>query len=241
MSPFLDARGAEGAKHPSRNGPLLTHLPPCVFQPVKGSKYIYVARNPNDCAVSFYHFLNGFQQRDFVDFDEFLTLFLSGKVPYGDYFDHLLFWYGRREDSNIHFVTYEQLKQDTREEVLKMADFLGAEHGTALRQDETLICKVLEACRLDNMRTFIKENPVDRFQRATHVLCAASGESNEALKNHEEVGGEIRNTSDFLRKGVVGDWKGYFTREQMEKTKAWIEEKTQGSDVMNLWQDFGLP
>nr|XP_037274748.1 sulfotransferase 1C3-like [Rhipicephalus microplus] len=52
--------GAEAAENPSRSGPIMTHLPPTVLQPVQECKYIYVTRNPYDCAVSFYHFIKGF-------------------------------------------------------------------------------------------------------------------------------------------------------------------------------------
>ncbi|KAL1485188.1 hypothetical protein MTO96_032106 [Rhipicephalus appendiculatus] len=45
----------------------------------------------------------------------------------------------------------------------------------------------------------------------------------------------------FIRKGIVGDWRTHFTPEQIANTKAWIEEKTKGTDVMQLWSDIGLP
>ncbi|XP_065294492.2 sulfotransferase 1C2-like [Dermacentor albipictus] len=170
MSPFLDARGADAAENRPERGPILTHLPSGVLEPVHWAKYIYVARNPYDCAVSYYHFLKGFTPKAFPNFDDFLAIFLSGKVPYGDYFDHLLSWYGYRGDANVLFLTYEKLKTDGRTQLLKIADFLGKEHGTALRQDEALLRRLLDACRLDKMKTLIKDNPVDRFKSETPKL-----------------------------------------------------------------------
>ncbi|KAL1472159.1 hypothetical protein MTO96_039497, partial [Rhipicephalus appendiculatus] len=140
--------GAGAAQDPSRTGPLTTHLPLKVLKLVDNAKYVYVARNPYDCAVSYYHFLKGLTPKTVTDvsFESFLKLFLSGKVIYGDYFDHLLPWYERRNDANVLFITYEQLKADTKAQVLKIADFLGEDHGAALREDDALLQKVLHTC-----------------------------------------------------------------------------------------------
>ncbi|NWI25159.1 ST1A4 Sulfotransferase, partial [Sula dactylatra] len=57
------------------------------------SKVIYVARNPKDVAVSFYHFhrLAKFLP-DPGSFDNFLTQFLEGTVHYGSWFKHVKGW-----------------------------------------------------------------------------------------------------------------------------------------------------
>ncbi|KAL1484251.1 hypothetical protein MTO96_032680 [Rhipicephalus appendiculatus] len=85
LCPFIDMAGAEVAKDPARTGPIFTHLPMRVFPPIKYARYIYVARNPYDCAVSFYHFLKGMTPKDFPDvsFEAFLPPFL---VRQGEYF-----------------------------------------------------------------------------------------------------------------------------------------------------------
>ncbi|XP_070385989.1 sulfotransferase ssu-1-like [Dermacentor albipictus] len=94
MSPFIEMTGASAAENPLRNGPVMTHFPYNVLRPVDKAKYIYVARNPYDCAVSFYHFIKGLTPKTVTDvsFEKFLNLYLAGKVLYGDYFDHLLPW-----------------------------------------------------------------------------------------------------------------------------------------------------
>lgn len=243
LSPFIDMIGAEAAENPSRSGPIMTHLPPSVLQPVQECKYIYVTRNPYDCAVSFYHFIKGFTPKTVTDvsFEKFLSMFLKGKVIYGDYFDHLLPWYLRRGDDNVLFLTYEQLKEDTKGQVLKIADFLGDQHGAALREDETLFQRILDACSLENMKMFFKDPPAERIKlivKAEPQVCPKSTEpSNKVaerkVENHEGSG--------FVRKGIIGDWRNCFSPEQIDQTKAWIASKTSGSDVMELWRDLDLP
>lgn len=242
MSPFVDARGAEAAENRPTKGPIVTHLPRNVLQPRHCAKYIYVARNPYDCAVSYYYFLKGFTPNTFPDFGSFLAMFLSGKVPYGDYFDHLLSWYERRKDANVLFITYEELKTDSRAQFLRIADFLGNEHGRAMRQDEALLRHVLDSCRLENMKAFIKYNPVDRFQTENCKVCTEKEQSTNVIDNAAIIKDpDSKIAPAFLRKGIVGDWKNHFSSEQLEKTKAWISEKTAGSNVMSLWHSVDLP
>lgn len=47
--------------------------------------------------------------------------------------------------------------------------------------------------------------------------------------------------SGYVRKGVVGDWRNHFTKEQLDITKAWIAEKCKNSAVLELWADLDLP
>uniref|UniRef100_A0A1E1XIL0 Putative sulfotransferase n=1 Tax=Amblyomma aureolatum TaxID=187763 RepID=A0A1E1XIL0_9ACAR len=242
MCPFLEMMGVEVAEKPSRIGPLVTHLPMSAFQPVENAKYVYVARNPYDCAVSYYHFLKGATPKTITDvsFERFLSMFLNGKVIYGDYFDHVIPWYDRRHDDNVLFITYEQLKADTREQVLRIGDFLGKEHGNALRQDDVLLERVMDACSFENMKVFFKEKPAERAKKIAETAKQKS-ERVEILLAFPIDKEEMHEGSGFVRKGIVGDWKNYFTPEQIERTKAWIARKTQGSDVMTLWEHCGLP
>ncbi|KAH8028641.1 hypothetical protein HPB51_017859 [Rhipicephalus microplus] len=196
LSPFIDMIGAEAAENPSRSGPIMTHLPPTVLQPVQECKYIYVTRNPYDCAVSFYHFIKGFTPKT---------------VIYGDYFDHLLPWYLRRGDDNVLFLTYEQLKEDTKGQVLKIADFLGDQHGAALREDETLFQRILDACSLENMKVFFKDPPAERIKLIVKAEPEACPKSTEPSNKVAERKVENHEGSGFVRKGIIGDWRNYFS------------------------------
>ena len=77
---------------------LKTHLPYQMMpggDPAKSvAKYIYIARNPKDVAVSlFYHI---FRFKEFMfdgDWNSFFELFMKGEVECGSWFDHVLEWW----------------------------------------------------------------------------------------------------------------------------------------------------
>lgn len=241
-SPFMEMMGAEAADRMPRPGLLKTHLP-FKFQPYSPqAKYIYVTRNPYDVCVSFYYHLKGMTPKTVdVTFSKYCKLFIGGKISFGDYFDHLLSWYAHRNDPNVLFFTYEQLKKDTNFWTLKIADFMGDQYGKRLREDAVLLGKVIDASSLKNMQGIFND------QMRTLVKDMLSLSPDKAIKSmevyremiaHEEP---LHEDIGFVRKGVIGDWKSHFTNEQLEDMKAWITEKTKGSDVMNLWKDLDLP
>ncbi|XP_065294416.1 sulfotransferase ssu-1-like [Dermacentor albipictus] len=241
-SPFMELMGAEAAIRMPRPGLLKTHLPFRMQPYSPQAKYIYVTRNPYDACVSFYYHMKGMTPKNVdVSFARFCKLFLEGKTSFGEYFDHLLSWYAHRNDPNVLFFTYEQLKKDTNFWTLKIADFMGEQYGKKLREDPALLRKVIDASSLknmqgifnDQMRTIVKD-----MLNLTPDRAIKSMEVYREMLAHEEP---LHDADGFVRKGIVGDWKAHFTNEQMEDMKAWIAKKTDGSDVMDLWKDLELP
>ncbi|KAL1485198.1 hypothetical protein MTO96_032116 [Rhipicephalus appendiculatus] len=135
-----------------RPGVLKTHFPfnKQPYSPL--ARYIYVTRNPYDVCVSYYYHMNSrMSKKSHASFDRFFKLFIAGKVSYGDYFEHLLSWYEHRNDPNVLFFTYEQMKEDTVFWTLKIADFIGEQYGKKLREDLGLLRKVIDAANFKNM------------------------------------------------------------------------------------------
>lgn len=48
-------------------------------------------------------------------------------------------------------------------------------------------------------------------------------------------------TADFLRKGIIGDWKNHFTPDQTRRMKERIAVTSKNSAFMSLWKDINLP
>uniref|UniRef100_A0A8D0DN13 Sulfotransferase n=1 Tax=Salvator merianae TaxID=96440 RepID=A0A8D0DN13_SALMN len=75
-------------------------------------KVVYIARNPKDVLVSYFHFskvLVRMEQEH--DFGKFMERFLAGKVVPGSWLDHVEGWYTHRDDFNILFLTFEDIKR----------------------------------------------------------------------------------------------------------------------------------
>uniref|UniRef100_A0A0K8RNH3 Putative sulfotransferase n=1 Tax=Ixodes ricinus TaxID=34613 RepID=A0A0K8RNH3_IXORI len=201
----------------------------------KEAKYVYVARNVKDCCVSFYHHTRGLPGYRFKNgsFDDFFDLFIKGETDFGDYFDHLLSWYAHRNDPNVFFTTFEDLKKDTRGIVLKMARFLGEEYAKMLEDDPEILKQVLDKSSIAYMKQTVDMQP----EQVQKLVSENPQLVPQSVRNMllEEDGSP--SSMQFIRKGVVGDWKGHFTPEQIKRMQARIEEKTKGSDVMSLWAE----
>ncbi|XP_072143036.1 sulfotransferase 1E1-like [Dermacentor andersoni] len=98
--------------------------------------------------------LSSFEYQD-ATFEEFVNVFVSGNFGYGDYFEHVASAYKLRQKPNVLFVTYEEMKKDTRDVILKVAHFLGERYGRALLEDETLLHKALESSKPEHMRSVV--------------------------------------------------------------------------------------
>lgn len=89
------------------------HVIPMSKDESKRSKYIYVARNPRDVAVSYYHFVLSFGADSYFNgtWRFFVKLFLEGKNSCGLWSDHVLPWWEHKDEPHILFLKYEDLKK----------------------------------------------------------------------------------------------------------------------------------
>ncbi|XP_065291002.1 sulfotransferase 1A1-like [Dermacentor albipictus] len=215
-----------------------THLPLRKEKLNKEAKYIYVARNPWDVCVSLYHHMCDMSMYRFEDgtFDDFVEAFLTGSHGYGCYFEHVMQGYSLKDEPNVLFLTYEELKKDPRSTVLRLAGFINERYGKMLRQDKAEgidhLDVILARSSAENMRRVmvfdLSKHPVPEVDKQLKMLDISSRAAYEGdPKRHS-----------FIRKGAVGNWKQHFTREQLSLMEATIAKKTRGSDVMKLWNDI---
>ena len=79
------------------------HTTPC--------KYIYIARNSKDVAVSLF-FHNRARSLPDIEWDAFWKKYIEGDLYFGNYFDHLVSWWPHRNDENMLFLKYEDMKKN---------------------------------------------------------------------------------------------------------------------------------
>ncbi|XP_068941628.1 sulfotransferase 2B1-like isoform X1 [Petaurus breviceps papuanus] len=171
---------------------LTTHFPAkLLIHNLKNSKarVVYMARNPKDVLVSYYHFhkLAKFLP-DVGSFEDFFDQFLEGKVNFGSWFNHIKDWLGVQQELNFFLITYEDLSQDPRQAIQNLSNFLG---------------QPLEPKELENILHY----------------CSFSFMSKNDQLNYSLTSPEVFDHSigKFMRKGVTGNWKEYFSPEQNAK------------------------
>ncbi|XP_029792926.1 sulfotransferase 1C4 isoform X1 [Suricata suricatta] len=184
--------GLEQAEQMPSPRTLKTHLPIQMLPPSfleKNCKIIYVARNPKDNMVSYYHFQK--MNKALPDpgtWEEYFETFLAGKVCWGSWHDHVKGWWKAKDQYRILYLFYEDLKKNPKHEIQKLAEFIGK------NLDYEVLDKILHHSSFDVM----KQNP---------------------MANYTTIPTEIMNhsISPFMRKGTVGDWKNHFTVAQNER------------------------
>ena len=172
-------------------------LPESVFN--SGAKVLYVSRDPRDACVSYYHFFRMTKIEQYRGtFAEFRDSFTRDAVLYGPYREHVK---GYLEHSDtVLCLTYEQMHQDRASVVRKVAEFL----DVALTDAD--VDNIVENTSFEVM----KRNPDTNFQQWV---------KNGMFPQPDE--------GTFMRKGVVGDWKNYFTEEESEAFMNWRNEEVQ--------------
>jgi hypothetical protein len=165
-------------------------------------KYIYVARNGKDVAVSYYYLYrshNGYKGT----FAEFIDRFLLGKVEFGSWFQHVKGWRAHRADANVLFLHYEDLLHDLEGCLRKIISFCGLE--IPLERFPA----ILERCSF----AFMKEHE-SQFDHLMGTLW--------------EQGLQLKS---FLRKGRSGDWKVYLNPQQEARFEAMFRKQLSGSRI----------
>jgi len=162
----------------------------------KNCKIIYVARNPKDVMLSYYFFA---RMMTFASYRgtliEFFNKFIKNEVFYAPYWDHVYEFWNRRNNENILFIKFEDLRKDLKSEIKRIAAFLD---------------KGLTDDQVDSL--------------AHHVSFTQMASNPSVNYSHwDDLGLRHKDESTFFRKGIVGDWKNYLTKEMSDTMDQWIK------------------
>ena len=184
---------------------LKSHFPydtlPCGSPSRTPGKFVYVVRNPRDVAVSYFHHDRAFPLYPLYEWNDYFEKFLKGDLDFGNYFDHVLSWWAHKDDDNVLFLKYEDMKKDLPSAVAAIAKFIGQDIS------KELVEEIAQKTTFENMK---KDNSANY----------------EWMKHRRRP-----NASDFMRKGAVGDWKNYFTPEQIARLDAVYEKKLKQTGI----------
>ncbi|EDV98133.1 sulfotransferase 1C4 [Drosophila grimshawi] len=98
-------------------------IPPSVLE--KKCKIIYVARNPKDVAVSYYHLNRLFRTLGYCgDFERYWRYFQRGLNPWLPYYSHIKEAKQQRDLPNVLYLNYEDMLVDLPGAIMKIGNFL---------------------------------------------------------------------------------------------------------------------
>ncbi|XP_013180694.1 PREDICTED: sulfotransferase family cytosolic 1B member 1-like isoform X5 [Papilio xuthus] len=197
--------GSEQASKMASPRFIRTHLPLSFLPPtlLDSTKVVYVARDPRDVAVSYYHLSRDFQSFIFNgDFKTYWSLFIRDLVYWSPFFEHVKEAWQMRHHPNMLFLFYEELLQDLPATLQRVATFLGKEY----RADQ--IEELSTHLKFENF----KNNPsVGIYDMKEYGMMASKGE--------------------FVRKGKSGGWRDYFDEDMTREAQLWIDNNLQNTDM----------
>lgn len=165
---------------------------------------IYVARNPKDLCVSYYHYcllVHGLVGT----FEDFCEIFLNDSAPIGPVWPHMLDFWNMRHERNVLFLKYEDMKKDLASTISMCAKFLGVENSIT-DKDVAQMCDHLQ---------------FDRMQKNPAVN----------IKSFLTLNGDKEKNVQFIRKGQIGDWKNYMSSELSDRFDEWTRKNTEGTGL----------
>ncbi|CAL8260309.1 unnamed protein product [Boreogadus saida] len=205
----LQGKGKEFVEAPSprlRVTHLPYHLMPHALSQKKG-KVIYVARNPKDVLVSYFHFHKFATMLETPkDFNHFFEKFIRGDVYGNSWFEHTKSWYAHQDNMQFLFITYEEMIQDLRSSVKRISSFLGK------NLTDAQLTEVVKHSTFKNMRV---------IPQANYEMVP------DDLLNHHN--------GKFMRKGTIGDWKNHFTVNQNEIFDQIFQKEMKEFPVSFVW------
>ncbi|KAK7873232.1 hypothetical protein R5R35_011312 [Gryllus longicercus] len=162
----------------------------------KKPKIIYVAREPKDTAVSFFYHEQLFTSFS-GDRDFFFECFYEDIVAYTPLWEHMLDFWKMKDEPNILFNTYEEMKKDLPDVIRRTAKFLGK---SITEEQVARLAEHLDFKQMKQNRAVNLEDTLAKIGRTR----------------------DDKGEKGFIRKGVVGEGR----REMSPEMVARFDERT---------------
>ena len=122
-----------------------THMPYWMLRPSKDSRILFVTREPRDTFVSCYHHFE-LVRRFRSSFDRFMGRIVSGRGGFMSWYQYMRGWMPHRNDANVLWLRYEDLRKDLEGQARRIAAFLN------VPVPEERLPGILEQCSFESMR-----------------------------------------------------------------------------------------
>ena len=202
-----------------------SHMPykrmPCGLPNSTPCKYIYIARNPKDVATSFYHHYRRTHVPG-IEWKEFFKYLLVGKVEFGDYFDHVLGWWAHKDDDNVLFIKFEDLKRDPVMIITQIATFMGYSHLSL-----EVIKDIAEKTAFDKMQENDTVNYSWRSSKCPQATLFIVWEPAPS----SPCEGAAPQTTLLMCQGQVDDWKTQFSDEDSQYLDKIYHDRLSGTGL----------
>uniref|UniRef100_A0A023F6T1 Putative sulfotransferase n=1 Tax=Triatoma infestans TaxID=30076 RepID=A0A023F6T1_TRIIF len=184
-----------------------THLPLSLMPPnlLDTCKVVYLARNPFDVAVSFYHLSKLLKSIDYQsDFEKYWELFEKDLIMYSPYWEHIQEGWERRNHPNFLFFFYEDLLRDLHGNIRKICTFLNKQ------------------MTVDEIETLADHLHIDNFRKnctATSKISKIKGMINPGAQG-------------FIRRGKIGGNVEFNDVKIKLRAEKWFKESLAKTDIV---------
>ena len=171
-----------------------------------GGRYIYVIRDPKDAVVSAYRFLEGwFFATGSIPLAEYARAqYIQGPRAHG-YWRHVASWWPRRNDPDVLFLCYEDMKQDLEGTVKRIAAFIDR------LLDDELLDIVVRQSSVDFMREHNQKFDDHLLRQARDAVCGLPPGGDSSKVRTGNIGDHIHELSQEISEALDTVWQEEMT------------------------------
>ena len=168
----------------------------------KGGKYIIIFRDPGPVLLSYYNFMEGwFFEPGTISLDDFADAAFFETMGFENYWHHLKTWWAMKDDPNILFFCYEDMKEDIERVIHLVAKFA----------DIPISKSLLSLTKKYSSHSFMKSNEEKfdehRTKQALNAKCGLPEGGSSSKVNSRLSGKSAIYLTDRIKDKLAQFWR----------------------------------